>query len=75
MQYTEIFTAVKTIIILICKYFAQNMDCGYTLAAAVLSSTQNVCFIAKIRKKCIPFLTLILHIGYNSNNSNFMLSD
>ena len=55
VQYTAIFAAVKTIIILIFSYFAQNMDCGYTLAAAVLSSTQNVCFIAKIRKNVYPF--------------------
>ena len=32
--------------------FAQNIDCGYTLEA-VLTSTHNLCFRAKIRKKCI----------------------
>ena len=30
--------------------FAQNIDCGYTLYA-VLTSTHNQCFGAKIRKK------------------------
>ena len=32
--------------------FAQNIDFGYTLEAeAVLTSTNNLCFRAKIRKK------------------------
>ena len=39
--------------------FAQNIDCGYTLeppqvvgtCEAVLTSTHNLCFRAKIRKK------------------------
>ena len=30
--------------------FAQNMDCGYTLEP-VLTSTHDLCFRAKIRKK------------------------
>ena len=31
--------------------FAQNIDCGYTLEPeAVLTSTHNLCFRAKIRK-------------------------
>ena len=36
--------------------FAQNMDCGYTLdlSEAVLTSTHNLCFGAKIRKKLYP---------------------
>ena len=50
--------------------FAQNIDCGYTLEPpqghrlwvhvrtaskeAVLTSTHNLCFGAKIRKICIP---------------------
>ena len=37
--------------------FAQNIDCGYE---AVLTSTHNLCFRAKIRKLCIPMLTPIL---------------
>ena len=62
MQYTEIFVAIKMKnfskkrfnIFLI---FAQNIDCGYTLerlAEAVLTSTHNICFGAKIRKIGIP---------------------
>ena len=34
--------------------FAQNIDCGYTLnrlTEAVLTSTHNLCFGAKIKKK------------------------
>ena len=34
--------------------FAQNIDCGYTLDEAVLTSTHNQCFRAKIRKKVYP---------------------
>ena len=30
--------------------FAQNIYCGYTLDEAVLTSTNNLCFGAKIRK-------------------------
>ena len=30
--------------------FAQNIDSGYTLEQAVLTSTHNLCFRAKIRK-------------------------
>ena len=40
--------------------FAQNIDCGYTLehlAEAVLTSTHNLCFGAKIRKIGIPLQT------------------
>ena len=44
--------------------FAQNIDCGYTLepprrggAEAVLTSTHNLCFRAKIRKISIPLHT------------------
>ena len=38
--------------------FAQNIDCGYTLLAeAVLTSTHNLCFGAKIRKLGIPLHT------------------
>ena len=49
--------------------FAQNTDCGYTLEAvyltamrtdAVLTSTHNVCFGAKIRKIGIPLHTPVL---------------
>ena len=39
--------------------FAQNIDCWYTLeppqlSEAVLTSTHNLCFVAKIRKIRIP---------------------
>ena len=38
--------------------FAQNIDCGYTLeppqCEAVLTSTHNLCFRAKIRKMNTP---------------------
>ena len=58
MQYTAIFHGCKNFnfqmkncdIFLI---FAQNIDCGYTLESpheAVLTSTHNLCFRAKIRK-------------------------
>ena len=72
MQYKEIFKVVKNEkfppknfdIFLI---FAQNIDCGYTiepprhrLAVAVLTSTHNLCFGAKIRKIGIPLHTPVL---------------
>ena len=34
--------------------FAQNIDFGYTIAEAVLTSTHNLYFGAKIRKIGIP---------------------
>ena len=44
--------------------FAQNIDCGYTLEPprreAVLTSTHNICFGAKIRKIGIPLHTPVL---------------
>ena len=40
--------------------FAQNIDCGYTLGEAVLTSTHNLCFGAKIRKIGIPLQTPVL---------------
>ena len=45
--------------------FAQNIDCGYTLepprlSEAVLTSTHNLCFGAKIRKIGIPLHTPVL---------------
>ena len=43
--------------------FAQNIDCGYTLephVKAVLTSTHNLCFRAKIRKIGIPLHTPVL---------------
>ena len=70
MQYTEIFSPVKienfqwkTFDIFL--IFAQNIDCGYTLepprlAEAVLTSTHNQCFGAKIRKIGIPLHTPVL---------------
>ena len=66
MLYTAIFHGCKNVIFQMKKYnifliFAQNIDCGYTLEPpqyrlieAVLMSTHNLCFRAKIRKKCIP---------------------
>ena len=60
MQYTAIFHGCKNVhfqmkmfnIVLI---FAQNIDCE-----AVLTSTHNLCFGAKIIKKSIPLLTPVL---------------
>ena len=40
--------------------FAQNIDCGYTLAN--LTSTHNLCFGAKIRKMGIPLQTPVCYI-------------
>ena len=41
--------------------FAQNKDCGYTIGAeAVLTSTHNLCFGAKLRKIGIPLHTPVL---------------
>ena len=62
MQYAAIFNSCKNDkfhmkdcdVFLI---FAQNIDCGYMLEPlneAVLTSTDNLCFRAKISKKCIP---------------------
>ena len=53
MQYTAIFHGCKNVhfqmkFFNIIPIFAQNIDCGYTLA--VLTSTHNLCFGAKIRK-------------------------
>ena len=55
MKYIEIFKAVKTRFLSRKKkifLFAQNVDCGYT--KAVLMSTNNLCFVSKIRKIGIP---------------------
>ena len=70
MQYTEIFKAAKKKkkkkkkdhqnIFDIFLVFAQNIDYGYTLEEAVLTSTHNLCFGSKIRKKCIPLYTPVL---------------
>ena len=57
MQYTAIFHGCKNVhfqmkhfdIFLI---FAQTIDCGYN--EAVLTSTHNLCFRAKIRKNVYP---------------------
>ena len=40
--------------------FAQNIDCGYMLELAVLTSTHNLCFGTKIRKIGIPLHTPVL---------------
>ena len=67
MRYTEIFSAVKIENFQVKNFdifliFAQNIDCGYTLEPreAVLMSTHNLCFGAKIRKIGIPLHTPIL---------------
>ena len=41
-------------------FFAQNIDCGYTLEPPRLTSTHNLCFGAKIRKIGIPLHTPVL---------------
>ena len=56
----------KILIILI--FFAQNVDCGYTLdhlGEAALTSTHNLCFGSKIRKvyPCKPQFYFI-NVGY-----------
>ena len=56
MQYTVIFHGCKNgnFQIKTCDIFhifAQNIDCVYI--EAVLTSTHNLCFRAKIRKNCI----------------------
>ena len=58
VQYTAIFHGCKNDnfqmnIFDIFLIFAKNIDCGYTferLSEAVLTSTHNLCFRAKIRK-------------------------
>ena len=70
MQYTEVFKVVKTENFLLKIFdifliFAQTIDCGYTLerlAEAVLTSTHNLCFGAKIRKIGIPPHTPVFSI-------------
>ena len=59
MQNTAIFHGCKNVnfqmkIINIFLIFAQNIDCEYTLEPpeAVLTSTHNLCFGAKNKKKC-----------------------
>ena len=69
MQYTAIFHGCKNdnfrlILFYYFNIFAQNIDCGHTLeppqGKAVLTTTHNLCFRAKIRK-----------IMYNPVNPNF----
>ena len=55
MQYTAIFHGCKNVhfqmkIFNIFLIFAQNIDCGYFIEA-VLTSTHNLCFGAKIRNQ------------------------
>ena len=60
MQYTENFFSLKMENLAYFNMFAQNIDCGYTLEPpheAVLTSTHNLCFGAKIRKIGIPLQT------------------
>ena len=59
MHYTAIFDGCKKDNFQMKKcavflIFAQNIDCGYTLVEAVLTSTHNLCFRAKIRKNVYP---------------------
>ena len=69
MQNTAIFHGCKNdkfqlIFFFYSHIFAQNIDCWYTLepplAEAVLTSTHNLCFRAKNKKKCIPLYTPVL---------------
>ena len=58
MHYTAIFHGCKNVhfqmkFFNIFLIFAQNIDCGYT-SEAVLTSTHNQCFGAKIRKIVYP---------------------
>ena len=58
MQYTVIFHGCNNDYFQVKKYdiflnFAQNIDRGYTLEA-VLTSTHDLCFRAKIRKNVYP---------------------
>ena len=62
MQYTVVFTAVKIDNFQLRNFdiflafgskhrlWLQNIDCGYMIVEAVLTSTHNLCFKAKIRK-------------------------
>ena len=48
--------------------FSQNIDCGYMLepphrGEAVLTSTHNLCFGAKIRKKVYPCIPQFCYIA------------
>ena len=60
VQYTAIFHGCKNGNFHMKKnvrfflFFSQNIDCGYTLEA-VLTSTHNRCFRAKIRKNVYPY--------------------
>ena len=62
MQYTAIFQGCKNVHFQMKNYnifliFAQIIDCGYPLerlSEAVLTSTHNLCFGAKIRKNVYP---------------------
>ena len=75
MQYTEIFKVLKNEnfqqkMFNIFLKFAQNIDCGYPLepprGEAVLTSTLNICFGAKLRKIDIPLHIpiLLLKVGF-----------
>ena len=71
--YTAIFHGFKNgyfqmkqydnIIFLIFLIFAQNIDCGYTLETeAVLTTTHDLCFRAKLRKNAFPFKSQFYHL-------------
>ena len=57
MQYTEHFLLAKLKISIkkgFFLFYAQNIDCGYTLDEGVLTSTHNLCFGLEIRKTVYP---------------------
>ena len=71
MQYTAIFHGCKNDnfqmkVFNIFIIFAQNIDCGYTLEPrlneAVLTSTHNLCFGAKIRNNIYPCKPQVYYI-------------
>ena len=67
MQYTAIFHGCKNVNFQMKNYnifliFAQNIDCGYTLFEAVLTSTHNLCFKVKIRKNVYPCKPQVYYI-------------
>ena len=68
MQYTAIFHGCKKVNFQMKNYniffyfhIAQNIDCENT--EAVLTSTHNLCFRAKIRKKYTPYTPVSVYIS------------
>ena len=59
MQYTAIFNGCKNVYFQMKIFnsfliFAQNIDHGKAISEAVLTSTHNLCFGAKMREKYTP---------------------